>query len=130
MFTRGTPEIKPVVVLNEIPDGKDGETLKLLAGPPELLGIRAFITEAKVRLTEFDEYEMFGGAKVAATSMDIWTESLPALLVAVTVYTVVELVAVGVPEIWPVKELNASPAGSDGDTVQLLDALPPFVGNI
>ena len=55
----------------------------------------------------------------------ISTESLPPVLLAVTLYVADDVIAVGVPEISPVEESRERPAGSVGDTVHEVTA-PPF----
>ncbi len=64
----------------------------------------------------------------AATTIVSVAVELPAALVAVTVYVADEDVAVGVPLIRPVAELNDNPAGSDGEIVQEFEVPPEFVG--
>ena len=51
--------------------------------------------------------------------------ALPPVLVAVTVYVAVEVIAVGVPEMTPVEVSRDKPAGSVGDTAQEM-TVPPF----
>jgi hypothetical protein len=58
----------------------------------------------------------------------IATESLPPVLLAVTVYVADEVIAVGVPEISPVVESRERPAGRVGDTVHEVTAPPLDVG--
>ena len=48
--------------------------------------------------------------------MLIVVESLPPVLVAVTVYVADDVTAVGVPELVPVDVSKDRPAGSDGET--------------
>ena len=55
-------------------------------------------------------------------------ESLPPVLVAVTVYDADAVTAVGVPEIVPVEESKDRPAGSVGETDQETTVPPPEVG--
>ena len=52
------------------------------------------------------------------TTIVIVVVSLPPLLVAVMVYTVEVVIAVGVPLMSPVDVLRVIPAGSEGDTAQ------------
>ena len=52
-------------------------------------------------------------------------ESLPPVLVAVTVYTTAAEVTVGVPLISPVEVEKVRPVGSDGEIDQVTTA-PPF----
>ena len=54
--------------------------------------------------------------------------TLPPVFVPVIVYEVEEVIAVGVPEIAPVEPSMRRPAGSDGDTVQLVTVPPVDVG--
>ena len=55
-------------------------------------------------------------------------ESLPPVLVAVTVYDADAVTAVGVPEIVPVEESKDRPAGSVGETDQVATVPPLVVG--
>jgi len=59
---------------------------------------------------------MIGSASL--TTMVIVVVSLPPLLVAVIVYVVELVIAVGVPLMSPVDVLRVIPAGSEGDTDQ------------
>ena len=54
--------------------------------------------------------------------------ALPPVLVAVTVYVAVEVIAVGVPLISPVEVSKARPAGSDGEIDQDMTVPPLEVG--
>ena len=54
--------------------------------------------------------------------------SLPPVLEAVIVYVVEEDTVVGVPEMAPVEESKASPAGSEGETDQVVMAPPVALG--
>ena len=55
-------------------------------------------------------------------------ESLPPVLVAVTVYVADDVTAVGVPEIVPVDVSKDRPAGSDGETDHETIVPPKAVG--
>ena len=55
-------------------------------------------------------------------------ESLPPVLVAVTVYVADDVTAVGVPEIVPVEESKDRPAGSVGETDQETTVPPKAEG--
>ena len=55
-------------------------------------------------------------------------DALPPVLLAVTVYAVDCVIAVGVPEIAPVEADSESPFGSDGDIVQVVTVPPLYVG--
>ncbi len=55
-------------------------------------------------------------------------ESVPPVLVAVTVYDAEDVTVVGVPEIAPVVLDKVRPAGSEGDTAQEVTAPPLEVG--
>ena len=57
-------------------------------------------------------------------------ESLPPVLLAVTVKLEEDMTAVGVPLIAPVEESRDSPAGSDGETVHEVTVPPLDVGVI
>jgi hypothetical protein len=59
---------------------------------------------------------MIGSASL--TTIVIVVVSLPPLLVAVIVYTVELVIAVGVPLMSPVEVLREIPAGSEGDMAQ------------
>ena len=54
--------------------------------------------------------------------------ALPPVLLAVTVYVVLEDVVDGVPEMAPVEESIESPDGRDGETLQDVTAPPLEVG--
>ena len=54
--------------------------------------------------------------------------ALPPVLLAVTVYVAVELIAVGVPEIVPVDVSNDKPAGNAGEMDHAVTAPPRDVG--
>ena len=69
---------------------------------------------------------MIGSASL--TTIVIVVVSLPPLLVAVIVYTVELVIAVGVPLVSPVDVLREIPAGSEGDTDQEVTAPPVEVG--
>ena len=62
------------------------------------------------------------------TSIVIIVEALPPVLLAVTVYAVDCVIAVGVPDIAPVEADNESPFGSDGDIVHVVTVPPLYVG--
>ena len=53
---------------------------------------------------------------------------LPPVLVAVTVYVAEEVMAVGVPLMAPLEESSDKPAGSEGETDQLVTVPPLEVG--
>ena len=72
---------------------------------------------------------MTGAAGVAAmTSMLMMNVSLPDALVAVTVWFVADVTAVGVPEILPVLEVKPRPVGRAGLIDQPEAGPPTFVG--
>ena len=54
--------------------------------------------------------------------------SVPPVLLAVTVYCVVDVIAVGVPEISPLVVENESPAGSEGEIDQEVIVPPLTLG--
>ena len=62
------------------------------------------------------------------TSIVTIVEELPPVLLAVMVYAVDGVIAVGVPEIAPVDVDNESPAGSPGVIVQVVTVPPMYVG--
>ena len=62
------------------------------------------------------------------TVMSTVVVALPPVLVAVTVYVAVEVIAVGVPLISPVEVSKARPAGSDGEIAQDMTVPPLDVG--
>ena len=64
------------------------------------------------------------------TSIVTIVEALPPVLLAVTVYAVDGVIAVGVPEIAPVEVDNESPVGSDGEIDQDVTDPPLDVGVI
>ena len=55
-------------------------------------------------------------------------DALPPVLLAVTVYAVDDVIAVGVPEIAPVEADNDSPVGNDGEIDQEVTVPPLYVG--
>lgn len=71
---------------------------------------------------------MLGAAKVASIAIETVAESEPAEFVPVTVYVVEVLVEVGVPDICPLRVLNAKPAGSDGEIVHDDAGEPLLIG--
>ena len=115
--------------MNESPAGRAGEIDHVVTGPPALDGTSAVIATPVVSERVDDEYEMFGTLRAALTVMLITNVDDPAELVAVTVWFVAAAVAVGVPEIWPVFELNDSPAGRAGETDHEAAGDPEFVGS-
>ena len=70
---------------------------------------------------------MVDGAS-SVTVMVTVAVALPPVLLAVTVYVAVELIAVGVPEIVPVDVSNDKPAGNAGEMDHAVTAPPVDVG--
>ena len=64
------------------------------------------------------------------TSIVMIVEALPPVLLAVTVYAVDGVIAVGVPEIAPVDVSSVRPTGSAGETDQDVTVPPVDVGVI
>tara|TARA_B100000035_G_scaffold205941_1_gene176093 strand:- start:1985 stop:2248 length:264 start_codon:yes stop_codon:yes gene_type:complete len=69
---------------------------------------------------------VFGASSL--TVMLMVAVSVPPVLLAVTVYCVVDVIAVGVPEISPLVVENVRPAGSEGEIDQEVTVPPLTVG--
>lgn len=89
----------PFVELKASPAGNDAEMLHEVAGEPVLRGAITEAATSLYKVNEVGEYEMFGADGTTASVREVVT--LPAELVAVTVYEVAVEVRVGVPEITP-----------------------------
>jgi hypothetical protein len=111
MAVVGVPEIKPVVLLIVKPAGRSGDTV-MLSKVPVTVAVSGVIAVPVTPLMLCPLYAIAGAAMVIAivTAAD----ALPALLVAVIVYTVDALAAVGFPDILPVAVSNVKPAGRGG----------------
>ena len=111
----GVPLIAPVDVSNVKPAGTDGEIDHDTTAPPVDVGVAVVIAESFVKVNGLPLYATFVGT-ASFTVMVTLAVSLPPVLLAVMVYEVEEVTAVGVPLIAPVEVSRDNPAGRDGDT--------------
>ena len=127
MTNVGVPLIAPLDVSKLNPAGTVGEIDHDVTGPPLAVGVTVVIAVPLVNVSELGEYVTEEGA-TSFTTIVMLTVALPPVFVPVIVYEVEEVIAVGVPEIAPVEPSITSPAGSDGDDVQLVTVPPVDVG--
>ncbi len=97
------------------PAGSDGETDHVVTVPPVVVGVVVFIVVPFVNVKELGLYVMEVGATSLTTIVRV-AVSVPAVLVAVTVYDAEEATAVGVPLMVPFTVFNVNPEGSEGET--------------
>jgi hypothetical protein len=97
------------------PAGSDGETDHVVTVPPVVVGVVVFIVVPFVSVKELGLYVMEVGATSLTTIVRV-AVSVPAVLVAVTVYDAEEATAVGVPLMVPVTVFKINPEGSEGET--------------
>ena len=83
--------------------------------PPVVVGVVVFIVVPFVNVNELGVYVMDVGATSLTTIVRV-AVSVPAVLVAVTVYDDEEDTAVGVPLMVPFPVFRDKPEGSDGET--------------
>ena len=119
--------ISPVEVLRDSPAGKAGEIDHETTGPPLAVGVSGVMAVPFSAVKELGLNVMPDGA-ATSTSMVTVVVALPPVLLAVTVYVVDELTAVGVPEIAPVAVSKDRPAGSVGVIDQEMTVPPLDVG--
>ena len=114
----GVPEITPVVVFNDKPLGRAGDTENVFVLiSVSVYAVVAVMAVPTVALTVCVAGEIV--AVVAAIRMKIVAVTRIASSVQVTVNSVRFRVTVGVPETTPVVELIVSPAGSAGEMVKV-----------
>jgi len=123
----GVPEIAPVEVLKERPAGSVGEIDHEVTVPPLTLGVAVVMALSLVNVNGLPLYTMLDGPMSLTVMVTVAVE-LPPVLLAVTVYCVVEETAVGVPEIAPVELENRRPAGKLGEMDHEVTAPPPALG--
>ena len=112
------PEIVPVALSIINPAGRAGNTVKL-STLPVIMAVSGLIAVPITPAIDNVLYVRFDGATtVGVTDIVIIAVPGPALLVAVTVYSVEGLSARGVPDIVPVSVSNKSPVGNTGDIDQ------------
>ena len=124
--TVGVPLISPVDESMFSPVGRLGEIDHVATGPPVELGVMVLICRLICVVSVVVPYPITGTASF--TSIVTIVEALPPVLLAVTVYAVDGVIAVGVPVMAPVEADNESPVGSDGDIVQVVTVPPLYVG--
>ena len=80
------PETRPVEVLRVIPEGRAGETDHVVAGDPELVGVRAGMAVPFTTEMVAGSYEMDGAISVQVTDVeaDSWFEVRVTLSVPAT----------------------------------------------
>ena len=127
MTNVGVPLMAPVDESKDKPTGSVGETDHEVTGPPLAVGVTVVMAVPLVNVSELEGYVTVEGA-TSLTTIVMLAVTLPPVFVPVIVYEVEEVIAVGVPEIAPVEPSMRRPAGSDGDTVQLVTVPPVDVG--
>ena len=127
MTAVGVPLIAPVVESKDKPAGSVGETDHDVIVPPLTVGVVVVIAVPLVNVKVLGLYDKEDGA-MSLTTMVTLAVSLPPVLLAVMVYKVDEVTAVGVPEIAPVVESKAKPAGRVGETDHEVIVPPLTVG--
>lgn len=80
----GVPEMEPVEVEKERPDGSDGDIDHAVTAPPLVVGVTVVMVVSLVRVSELGVYVMDDGA-TSLTWMVTVAVPLPPALVAVTV---------------------------------------------
>ena len=113
--------------MKESPAGKAGEIDHDATGPPLVVGVSGVMAVPFSAVKELGLNVMPDGA-ATSTSIVTVVVALPPVLLAVTVYVVDELTAVGVPEIAPVAVSKDRPAGSVGVIDQEMTVPPLDVG--
>jgi hypothetical protein len=99
----------------ERPPGRDGDTDHVVTVPPVVEGVVVFIVVPFVSVKELGLYVIEVGATSLTTIVRV-AVSVPAVLVAVTVYDAEEATAVGVPLMVPFTVFKVKPEGSEGET--------------
>jgi hypothetical protein len=97
----------------ERPPGRDGDTDHVVTVPPLVEGVVVFIVVPFVSVKELGLYVIEVGATSLTTIVRV-AVSVPAVLVAVTVYDAEEATAVGVPLMVPFTVFKVKPEGSEG----------------
>lgn len=126
----GVPEIRQVedATLKLSPAGRVGETVHDVAAAPELEKSKLEMA-VPVTYVWFDWSATIGGFGLFTVMLTCAVSWLASLAVAITVKTVVETDALGVPEMRQVDEtaVTVSPEGSDGEMEQVTAAAPELV---
>ena len=115
MTAVGVPLSAPSEAAIESPAGSDGDTDHVVTVPPVVVGVVVFIVVPFVNVKELGLYVMDVGATSLTTMVRV-AVSVPAVLVAVTVYVEEEATTVGVPLMVPFAVFKDRPEGSDGET--------------
>ena len=137
----GVPVIAPVLVFKLKPAGKLGAIAKLVVVPETVADI-VLIAVPTVKLLFDEAYDTTGAAGnggvvggvvgvcvAATTSIVNVLVPVPPLFVAVTVNTVLDIAAEGVPVIAPVLWFKLKPAGNEGVIAKLV-VVPETVADI
>ena len=111
----GVPLSAPSEEAMDSPAGSDGDTDHVVTVPPVVVGVVVFIVVPFVKVNELGLYVMEVGATSLTTIVRV-AVSVPAVLVAVTVYVEEDATAVGVPLMVPFAVFKDKPEGSDGET--------------
>ena len=111
----GVPLSAPSEEAIDSPAGSDGDTDHVVTVPPVVVGVVVFIVVPFVKVNELGLYVMEVGATSLTTIVRV-AVSVPAVLVAVTVYVEEDATAVGVPLMVPFAVFKDKPEGSDGET--------------
>tara|TARA_B100001113_G_scaffold179508_1_gene146978 strand:- start:1738 stop:2088 length:351 start_codon:yes stop_codon:yes gene_type:complete len=110
----GVPLSAPSEEAIDSPAGSEGETDQVVTVPPVVVGVVVFIVVPLVNVKELGLYVIEVGATSLTTIVRV-AVSVPAVLVAVTVYEDDEATAVGVPLMVPFPVFKDKPEGSEGE---------------
>lgn len=114
MTAVGVPLSAPSEEAIDSPAGSEGETDQVVTVPPVVVGVVVFIVVPLVNVKELGLYVIEVGATSLTTIVRV-AVSVPAVLVAVTVYEDDEATAVGVPLMVPFPVFKDKPEGSEGE---------------
>tara|TARA_B100000459_G_scaffold130836_1_gene84974 strand:+ start:285 stop:635 length:351 start_codon:yes stop_codon:yes gene_type:complete len=110
----GVPLSAPSEEAIDSPAGSEGDTDQVVTVPPVVVGVVVFIVVPLVNVKELGLYVIDVGATSLTTIVRV-AVSVPAVLVAVTVYEDDEATAVGVPLMVPFPVFKDKPEGSEGE---------------
>ena len=114
MTAVGVPLSAPSEEAIDSPAGSEGDTDQVVTVPPVVVGVVVFIVVPLVNVKELGLYVIDVGATSLTTIVRV-AVSVPAVLVAVTVYEEEEATAVGVPLMVPLPVFKDKPEGSEGE---------------
>jgi hypothetical protein len=122
----GVPVMAPVEVFIVKPEGRDGETARVIGDVPPLAVTGINEVAAALAVKVWLEVTSVEESAVETVKANVFALVAPLASVAVTVKLVEDKDDAGVPVMAPVEEFIDSPDGSDGEIARVIGDVPPL----